>query len=352
LKQETKLNLVQHLTINKKSPVPKYEQIVKTICSNIKANHFKQGSQLPSINQLTHLLGVSRDTVIRAFRELVSMGILTGIPGKGYYVSRGDHKTKHNILLLFDHFLPYKRMIYTSFIESFDDDAIIDIYFHHDNVELFKKLINESVGKYTDYVIMPIERVDSQFKWLDNIMKNQNIYILDIGYEEYGKHYPCVCQDFIKQWYDALSSIEDSLKKYKQIIFIWNQAIKTDFTVHHEHQMRDGMIYFCKDKKLHSEVLTSTRNLVIKKGVCYLIPNDDDLVEIIEKAKKTNLTIGKDIGIISHNDLPIKKIIGQNGITTISTDFTAMGKTMAEMVIKGEKRHIINPSHLIERGSV
>ena len=37
-----------------------------------------------------------------------------------------------------------------------------------------------------------------------------------------------------------------------------------------------------------------------------------------------NLVIGKQVGIISYNETPLKKII-LNGITTISTDFEAMG---------------------------
>jgi DNA-binding LacI/PurR family transcriptional regulator len=41
------------------------------------------------------------------------------------------------------------------------------------------------------------------------------------------------------------------------------------------------------------------------------------------------------IGIISYNETPLKD--SKNGITTISTDFEAMGKILAEMILKGTK---------------
>jgi hypothetical protein len=43
-------------------------------------------------------------------------------------------------------------------------------------------------------------------------------------------------------------------------------------------------------------------------------------------------------------------VIG-NGITTITTDFVAMGKTMAEMVVSGQRSVIENPFVIIDRKS-
>jgi DNA-binding LacI/PurR family transcriptional regulator len=40
------------------------------------------------------------------------------------------------------------------------------------------------------------------------------------------------------------------------------------------------------------------------------------------------------------------------GVTTITTDFAAMGRNMADMIINGKQEHIENPSSLILRGSI
>ena len=42
------------------------------------------------------------------------------------------------------------------------------------------------------------------------------------------------------------------------------------------------------------------------------------------------------IGIISYNETPLKKVV-ENGITTISTDFKAMGKLLANMILENKK---------------
>jgi DNA-binding LacI/PurR family transcriptional regulator len=61
--------------------------------------------------------------------------------------------------------------------------------------------------------------------------------------------------------------------------------------------------------------------------------------------------LGVDFGIISYNDIPLKKVV-ENGITTISTNFKIMGKTLAEMVLNSQKEQIENPSKLIIRNSL
>ena len=71
----------------------------------------------------------------------------------------------------------------------------------------------------------------------------------------------------------------------------------------------------------------------------------------MENARDKNLKLGSDFGIISYNETPLKKIAA-SGITTISTHFEAMGKILAEMVLKGKKEQIENKSSLIIRNSL
>ena len=61
--------------------------------------------------------------------------------------------------------------------------------------------------------------------------------------------------------------------------------------------------------------------------------------------------IGEQVGIISYNETPLKKII-LNGITTISTDFRKMGEMVAELVLSKELKHLEVPFHLIRRPSL
>jgi DNA-binding LacI/PurR family transcriptional regulator len=72
---------------------------------------------------------------------------------------------------------------------------------------------------------------------------------------------------------------------------------------------------------------------------------------LVLKINQKKLQIGKDIGLISYNDTPLKQITA-GGITTISTDFEMMGKTLGELILQGDQKAIHNPSNLIIRNSL
>ena len=83
----------------------------------------------------------------------------------------------------------------------------------------------------------------------------------------------------------------------------------------------------------------------------YFTISDRDLVEVIKLAKKYKYKLGKRFGIVSFNDTTLKEVVA-GGITTISTDFSEMGRTLAQMVLSKKGGQIRNPSHLIVRSSL
>jgi DNA-binding LacI/PurR family transcriptional regulator len=115
--------------------------------------------------------------------------------------------------------------------------------------------------------------------------------------------------------------------------------------------MKEGFLKFANDFNFDNEVIIEFKNRTIHKGEVFIIPNDRDLVSVIEQSKKQQLELGKDYGIISYNETPLKKVV-ENGITTISTDFEAMGKKVAQMILGGEKGKIENKCSLIIRNSL
>ncbi|WP_317169191.1 substrate-binding domain-containing protein [Mucilaginibacter humi] len=83
----------------------------------------------------------------------------------------------------------------------------------------------------------------------------------------------------------------------------------------------------------------------------YINLMEDDLVELVEKIISSKLKVGEDIGVISYNETPLKKII-LNGITTISTDFKMMGEKAAEMALTNTKEHLAIPFKVTLRDSL
>jgi GntR family transcriptional regulator len=73
--------------IDRKSPVPMYYQIERYIEQLIENKNLKAGDQIPSEREFTDQFHVSRMTVRQAIMDLVNLGILIRIKGKGTFVS-------------------------------------------------------------------------------------------------------------------------------------------------------------------------------------------------------------------------------------------------------------------------
>lgn len=85
------------LKIDKALNTPVYQQIIFTVQSRIKDGSLSLGSQLPSINQVAHDYNLARETVVKAFKNLQSRGIICPVQGKGYFVSSVDFETENRI---------------------------------------------------------------------------------------------------------------------------------------------------------------------------------------------------------------------------------------------------------------
>jgi DNA-binding LacI/PurR family transcriptional regulator len=86
-------------------------------------------------------------------------------------------------------------------------------------------------------------------------------------------------------------------------------------------------------------------------GKAYFVISDSDLVSIIKTCRSKKYELGKDVGVISYNDTPMKQIVG-GGISVISTNFEKMGKDAAEFVKNKQKIAQILPTSLILRDSL
>lgn len=329
------------ISINKNHRSPIYKQIILSIERAIEEKRIKINDKLPSINKVCLEFSLSRDTVLQAYDELKKRGVIYAIPGKGYYVKSLGVSIKNKVFLLFDEWNVFKEDLYNSFLNNLGIDAQVDIFFHHFNLKVFQKLISESNGNYTKYVIMP-----SNFRGINlflNTLPVQDVYILDQTNPELSQ-FSYVAQNFVKDIYNALLEGKSRLDQYQKKILI--------FPGYREPlAMKIGFEKFCIDFNFDYEILSELNKYKISKGQVFIIPNDRDLVQVIEESKINGLKIGEDIGIISYNETPLKKVV-ENGITTISTDFEQMGKLLAQMVLEGQSKQIENKCNLILRNSL
>lgn len=329
------------ITLDEKLPVSKYRQIIDSVIEAIRKGKLKSGDKMPSINAICKQWNLSRDTVINAYSELKSRGIISSAPGKGFYIESTNIKLTNNIFVLFDELNSFKEVLYTSFLENLGKDTQVDIYFHHFNRKLFDKLIEEARGNYTTYVIMPAKFSDTS-DTLYNL--NGRVIILDQLPEDLTNRYPAVYQNFEIDTYKALMAGAGKIYRYNKLIMVYPGGKEP------EGQYK-GFLKFCKETGISHELISDLNNRKISKGEAYLVIWDRHLVWLVKEAKANGLELGKDLGLISYNDTPLKEVVA-NGITTISTDFKEMGQLLAKLVSGKDNQQIENPSSLIVRGSL
>ncbi|WP_026673130.1 aminotransferase-like domain-containing protein [Alkalihalobacterium bogoriense] len=67
---------------NRKNKIPIYLQIKEYIKEKIKYGEWPVGTVLPSQRKLAQMIGVNRSTVVQAYEELMSEGLIEGVEGK------------------------------------------------------------------------------------------------------------------------------------------------------------------------------------------------------------------------------------------------------------------------------
>jgi GntR family transcriptional regulator/MocR family aminotransferase len=76
------------IALDRASRVPLYKQVQNQIRRFIRESAF-EGDRLPSTRVLAKLLGVSRNTVLTAYDDLVALGVIQGRRGSGMSVCGG-----------------------------------------------------------------------------------------------------------------------------------------------------------------------------------------------------------------------------------------------------------------------
>ncbi len=326
------------ISIHHNSEVPKYQQIINAINNSIAENVLHQGDLLPSVNFICKTHQLSRDTVFKAYTILKEQNVIESVPNKGYFVANETRK----VLLLLDTFKAYKEVLYHSFIENLPNNFITDVQFHHYNIDNFKTIINNSLGKYYKYIVMGFNNKEVP----EVLLKIKQDKLLLIDWNIHSKeHNNYVFQDFGESFYDSLDEALVSLKKYKKVIFIY-----PEFTDH----PKETLIYFKKfirKNDLNGDVILDSNSFKIERNVAYISVSDRMLGKFLEQCKKKNLEPGVDVGFLSYNETPMKKFI-YKGISVISTDFKELGSKAALFVSNNKPMQHIVSTKLILRESL
>lgn len=342
------MNVIDLIIIDPYSATPKYTQLASSIISAVASGVLQKDDLLPSINELSASLEISRDTAEKGYRHLKKLGIIDSVPGKGFFIASRVEKKRHKILLLFNKLSTHKKILYDAFVAALDPESQIDFYIYNNDFNLFKKILQERLDQYSHYVLIThfLEGDPPVQELIEQIPKDKLI-LLDkkMNFMQTGMGYSAVYERFEEDIYGALQSAYDRLINYQRLVLIFPDKS------YYPHEIILGFKKYCEDKKIDYDIFPNTKSLQVQKGDVYITVMEDDLVRLIEIIKDRDLVTGKDIGVISYNETPIKRII-LNGITTISTDFIAMGREAAALIAAGDHSLISIPFKIHLRDSL
>lgn len=332
--------------ISSKSSVPLYKQVVKLIKSDIESGIYKKGERIPSINETSEELEVSRDTVEKAYKKLREERILESAPGKGYFVTNTNLSNILRVCLLFNKLSNYKKTTYDSFINVLRTKANVDIHIYNHNVKVFDKIITNNIDNYDFFVIIPHFHPGSI--GVEDVIKKipkDKVLIIDKKINQLFDEYPCVYQDFQTDIIGAMEEGMDLLKRYKQLNLLFPE------TRIFSKEIKIGFEQFCKTHNFKYKIIDRIQDEEIMYNEAYVIISDEDLVYFIKEARRIGFMIGSAVGVISYNENPVKEIL-ENGITTISTNHEKIGEIAANMILSKSKERIKVPFAFKKRNSL
>lgn len=336
----------QHIILDEQSATPKYQQLANSIIDAVQKGEIKKDQLLPSLSELSFEFEISRDTAERGYKYLKEIGVLGSVPGKGYFIKNTEIDQQLKVFLLFNKLSPHKKIIYDAIVASLNKQAAIDLYIYDNDFSFFKKLLTAKTDGYTHYVIIPhfMEGGENAHEIINTIDKNKLILLDKLTPKVHGE-FGAVYENFEKDIYDALVQALPQLEKYHTLKIIFPRYS------YFPKEILKGFINFCDMYAYNHKIVYNVTEEPIGSGEVYINLMEDDLVTLIERILCTKLLVGREVGVISYNETPLKKII-LDGITTISTDFKIMGEKTAELILTNSKEHVEVPFYLNLRPSL
>jgi DNA-binding transcriptional regulator YhcF (GntR family) len=340
-------NIFEWIRVDEFSATPKYLQLTNSVLKAIETGKIKKNDLMPSINELSFELEISRDTAEKGYKYLKKMGVLGSVPGKGYFIQNADFRQTLKVFLLFNKLSAHKKIIYDAFMSALGEYAAVDFYIYNNDFGLFKKLLVEKKDEdYSHFVIIPHFREgEERAPEIINMIPKNKLILLDKMIPGIDGEYCAVYENFKADIYGALDKAREHLSKYHTI-----KVIFPAYT-YHSAEILDGCRRFCQEYAFTFKVVENIAEEPIREGEVFINLMEEDLVLLIERIISLKLELGREVGLISYNETPLKKII-LNGITTISTDFQEMGTMAARLVLDNTCRRQEVPFYLTLRNSL
>lgn len=349
-KANNNADLVKQLEwgINKEAHVPLYDQVKKIIYNKIMDGYWAEGQLIPSERELGQMLGVSRITVIRAFKELTDEGFLKREKGKGTFVTglnaAGVSGKRIGVVIHQAEF--FADSFFSDIVAGIQDIAAklgfeLALLPYADNLSEVKEgffCIQNALQKKLSGIIITVEEINedelarlSEHK-IPFVVINKELQSLDgdqlpidwaKGTYELAKH-------LVKRGHRNLGYLGGLWGKYRsdsakysgfhQALAEAGLKLNTDWLVEWEYQRHEGI-----SKALDKLLLGDPRPTAI------LCCDDHLAAQLIKRCYQRGLKVPADVAIAGVGDLQIANNV-YPGITTLHVDRYKLGQDAVLMI--------------------
>lgn len=253
------------------------------------------------------------------------------------------------ILLVFNRLSDFEDQLYKSFLHTIDGKAFVDVYvqpFSPQTALHFDQIIRSKTAQY-DVIAVLLHAVhlnEDILKTLNSIPK-QKLLLLDKKNPFIRGKYACVYNDFQQGIGHILERFQHLFLKYKAI----NIVIEEPSVLQRE--IAETMQAFTQKHAQACHIYTEFTEAIVRKNEAYLVFSETFLAEMLKVCQNKTLTLGKDLGIVSYHETPLKEVLC-GGITVLTANHTQLGKSAAELILQKSQQHVPNPFVFIQRNSL
>ncbi len=316
--------------------LPKFQKLTNFICQEIATGAFKYGDKLPSIVDASAIYDLSKDTVLKTYKQLMQMGVITSIYRKGYYVGRFEEKqTVVDSLILVDELTSANRLFYQSLYSLAKKKGVnVKIVEHHNDLLAFKRVINNNMGQYQKYVVdtCTIANTELQKFFSDKLLLSQ---ILTIQYEE-DHTFESVQTIYLNLKQDMnrlLNKVFDHLSKYDKLTLVLPERESFPY------QIIKGFFEFSDTHGKNGVLLEEIDKL--EKGTAYFVMDENTLFKLLRLMNTNKYELGTDIGLVTLYNRQYLQYTSKR-ITSINWFHESLVEAVINMIIGTQKEHFIN----------
>lgn len=285
---------------------------------------------------------MARKTVVRAYGKLKNLGLIESRPKAGYFVINAKPRRKQKVLLIIHSFDGHWETLYHAFREQVLDVCDIDIYFHHYNIKVLDLLVTRHLPDYDLFVISSFNH--PQIKHVVGRIPAYKVLLIS-RMDRLDPSYNHIIQDFHSGTYEAMKQAHEKLNKYQKIVLSFPEKEG------HSPTLKQGFEQYCEEYGLAHATVNSLKEQEIKSGEAYLTIKDNDLIHLLKECRQQNLDLGREVGVLSYNETPLKAVI-RDGISVISCNFPLMAQHIAHFIKERKEARETIPIEFIPRNSL